>query len=161
MFNHFICLQSADKEWGGSFEPQTQNGQCVGEHHVCGAVQWLREIEPKSPPKSLADEPHANQFIQTLESKHERISNDFFNCDILNSMRISPTDEAFWQERMCNVQEKNAALFNNELMSDVRFVFFQKGLAQEVSDLCKTRLTSSKVQLVVPAHKHILGMGSR
>lgn len=48
-----------------------------------------------------------------------------------------------WQATKPTVRERNAAMFNNELMADVRFVVGSPGLTQ-----------------VIPAHKYVLATGS-
>lgn len=48
-----------------------------------------------------------------------------------------------WQATKPTVRERNAAMFNNELMADVRFIVGSPGLTQ-----------------VIPAHKYVLATGS-
>lgn len=50
-----------------------------------------------------------------------------------------------WQAQRSSVRQRNAAMFNNQLMSDVRFVVGPKG---------------SSAQQSIPAHKYVLATGS-
>jgi BTB/POZ domain-containing protein 3/6 len=56
------------------------------------------------------------------------------------------TSDPNWQAFKNSVRERNAAMFNNELMSDVLFIVGQKG--------------SSFSQQRIPAHKYVLATGS-
>ncbi|GIY15330.1 hypothetical protein CEXT_813161 [Caerostris extrusa] len=53
------------------------------------------------------------------------------------------TSDPNWQSNHASVRERNAAMFNNELMSDVHFLVGPKGSAQKI-----------------PAHKYVLATGS-
>ncbi|XP_035230317.1 BTB/POZ domain-containing protein 6-B-like [Stegodyphus dumicola] len=53
------------------------------------------------------------------------------------------TSDPNWQSNHASVRERNAAMFNNELMSDVHFLVGPKGSAQRI-----------------PAHKYVLATGS-
>ncbi|CAG2115766.1 unnamed protein product, partial [Medioppia subpectinata] len=56
------------------------------------------------------------------------------------------TSDPNWQAFKTTVRERNAALFNNDLMSDISFVVGQKG--------------SNSGQQRIPAHKYVLATGS-
>jgi BTB/POZ domain-containing protein 3/6 len=57
-------------------------------------------------------------------------SSDSAGCDNANnavaqlcrSLEVLSTSDPNWQSHKCNVRERNAAVFNNELMADVHFV---------------------------------------
>ena len=53
------------------------------------------------------------------------------------------TLDSNWQATKPTVRERNAAMFNNDLMADVRFVVGSSGSTQ-----------------VIPAHKYVLATGS-
>lgn len=53
------------------------------------------------------------------------------------------TSDPNWQSNHASVRDRNAAMFNNELMSDVHFLVGPKGSAQKI-----------------PAHKYVLATGS-
>nr|XP_037274568.1 BTB/POZ domain-containing protein 6-B-like isoform X1 [Rhipicephalus microplus] len=61
-------------------------------------------------------------------------------------LRLGPgqTRDPNWQASRASVRERNAAMFRNELMSDVRFLVGPKGPQQQV----------------VPAHRYVLATGS-
>lgn len=54
-----------------------------------------------------------------------------------------PTSDPNWQATKPSVRERNAAMFNNDLMADVRFIVG-----------CEDNLQS------IPAHKYVLATGS-
>lgn len=53
------------------------------------------------------------------------------------------TSDPNWQATKANVRERNAAMFNNDLMSDITFIVGPKGCQQKI-----------------PAHKYVLATGS-
>lgn len=55
----------------------------------------------------------------------------------------SGTEDPNWQATKATVRERNAAMFNNELMADVKFLVGSSGCTQ-----------------VIPAHKYVLATGS-
>lgn len=55
----------------------------------------------------------------------------------------SGTLDPNWQATKPTVRERNAAMFNNDLMADIRFVVGSPGCTQ-----------------VIPAHKYVLATGS-
>lgn len=57
------------------------------------------------------------------------------------------TSHINWQASKTSVRERNAAMFNNELISDITFIVGQKG-------------SSFSSQQRIPAHKYVLATGS-
>lgn len=55
----------------------------------------------------------------------------------------SGTEDPNWQATKGSVRERNAAMFNNELMADVKFIVGSSGSTQ-----------------VIPAHRYVLATGS-
>lgn len=61
----------------------------------------------------------------------------------VSPVNSSSTLDPNWQATKPTVRERNAAMFNNDLMADVRFIVGSPGSTQ-----------------IIPAHKYVLATGS-
>lgn len=86
---------------------------------------YKNNIQSYSPPSSLTSSLYSGTFSAPLISGSEQ------------------TSEFNWQASKSNVRERNAAMYNNKLMSDVTFVVGPKGAQEKI-----------------PAHKYVLATGS-
>lgn len=95
-----------------------------------------------SPPPSSVSPLPSPVLKSSVSSSPTPISGGSSNS---SSGCVSPgsTSDPNWQSRYASVRERNAAMFNNELMSDVHFMVGAKGSAQKI-----------------PAHKYVLATGS-
>ncbi|XP_061499004.1 BTB/POZ domain-containing protein 6-B isoform X3 [Anopheles gambiae] len=64
-------------------------------------------------------------------------------CSVISSTTAADTADPNWQANKSTVRERNAAMFNNELMADIRFIV---GSDEQVQ--------------TIPAHKYVLATGS-
>lgn len=73
-----------------------------------------------------------------------------------------PTNDPNWQASKPTVRERNAAMFNNELMADIKFVVGCDGNLMDFSHKCnKLKLFRLLEQVqTIPAHKYVLATGS-
>lgn len=117
-----------------SYQPETQNGHCVGEH-VC--FQNLTQ---------LLD-------TKKLGSVSEQVAN---RCDFCVNWNKICGDRGLIHEKIDTVQDRNTKLFGNQFMSDIQFVLYEK-----VDDKWPIDANSNEIaQYVVPGHKHILSTAS-
>ncbi|XP_052902392.1 BTB/POZ domain-containing protein 6-B isoform X1 [Anopheles moucheti] len=64
-------------------------------------------------------------------------------CSVISSTTAADTADPNWQANKSTVRERNAAMFNNDLMADIRFIV---GSDEQVQ--------------TIPAHKYVLATGS-
>lgn len=79
----------------------------------------------------------------------------------INQENDDPTTDPNWQATKPTVRERNAAMFNNELMADIKFVVGCDGELMFCLSLhCFKQLPFSEQVQTIPAHKYVLATGS-
>lgn len=89
-----------------------------------------REMIQISPPCTVPSSPAASPVVQITTS-------------LSLPYNINATNDPNWQATRPTIRERNAAMFNNELMADVHFIVGSNGNTERI-----------------PAHKYILATGS-
>lgn len=90
-----------------------------------------------SPPHSISQ----RENLQVMQPASAPGSPPSSPC--VSPIAPSSTLDPNWQATKPTVRERNAAMFNNDLMADVKFVVGTPGMTQ-----------------VIPAHKYVLATGS-
>ncbi|KAL5284365.1 BTBD6.2 family protein [Megaselia abdita] len=107
------------------------SGQQSQQQTTTNSIQITQPVSaPSSPLASPGPMSHSNSFSMPSSGG--------------SSSNVNDTADPNWQATKSTVLERNAAMFNNELMSDVRFV---------------VGIDADNVQ-TIPAHKYILATGS-
>lgn len=118
--------------------------------------------QPSSPLLSPLVSPAA--LGSTTSSSFCLPSNNTNNCNNnANTNNIIDTADPNWQSTKPTVRERNASMFNNELMADIKFIVGDgKHFFIEINFMT---LTSVQIPLLdppqtIPAHKYVLATGS-
>uniref|UniRef100_A0A336LUJ3 CSON005144 protein n=1 Tax=Culicoides sonorensis TaxID=179676 RepID=A0A336LUJ3_CULSO len=147
--------QSQSSGGGGTTSSQQQQSQQVSPGAI--SVNTKRDTitnnmqvtQPTSPLDSPLPSPisiHSSSFSLPSSSHYHLLNCSNGSAGSSNSTSTSGTADTAdpnWQASKSTVRERNAAMFNNELMSDVQFVVGSE------SDIQK-----------IPAHKYVLATGS-
>lgn len=111
-----------------------------------------REMIQISPPCTVPSSPAASPVVQIISS--------------LSLFNINATNDPNWQATRPTIRERNAAMFNNELMSDVHFIVGSNGELKSNSGRKSRSIDCKSIHLLIgnteriPAHKYILATGS-
>jgi BTB/POZ domain-containing protein 3/6 len=73
------------------------------------------------------------------------------------------TSDPNWQANKPTVRERNAAMFNNELMSDIQFIVGNEGKIQCINAMIMKEINFFFILenlQTIPAHKYVLATGS-
>ncbi|KAJ9587144.1 hypothetical protein L9F63_019332, partial [Diploptera punctata] len=106
-------------------EAPNNGGLSLSPPHSVSQRESMQITQPASAPTSPLASPNLNSTS--------------FNLTCLSQSTVDPN----WQASKPTVRERNAAMFNNELMADIRFVVGSAGHTQSI-----------------PAHKYVLATGS-
>ncbi|KAF6199671.1 hypothetical protein GE061_005969 [Apolygus lucorum] len=120
------------------------NAGVLSQHHMQGEGSSIsqREAVQVTQPASAPTSPLASP-APTVTTSFNLSSLSQVNLDNeLGASNVSTLDPN-WQASKSSVRERNAAMFNNELMSDIKFLVGTTGHTQ-----------------TIPAHKYVLATGS-
>ncbi|PSN31285.1 BTB/POZ domain-containing protein 3 [Blattella germanica] len=106
-------------------ESPNNGGLSLSPPHSISQRETMQITQPASAPTSPLASPN--------------LTNTSFNLTCPGQLTVDPN----WQASKPTVRERNAAMFNNELMADIRFVVGSPGHTQSI-----------------PAHKYVLATGS-
>ncbi|XP_043221301.1 BTB/POZ domain-containing protein 6-like [Amphibalanus amphitrite] len=95
------------------------------------------------PPPAPADSPETPVQVQQPFSAPTSPGSPAARPHCLSPTPVPSTSDPNWQATRASLRERNAAMFNNELMADVHFVAGPPGATQRI-----------------PAHKYVLATGS-
>ncbi|XP_001655205.2 BTB/POZ domain-containing protein 6-B isoform X2 [Aedes aegypti] len=127
---------------GGATAPGNQNGPTGGGR---GGVENMQVTQPCSAPSSpTITSPgalSATSFCLPTGANGSNTSSG--GSSVITSTTATDTADPNWQATKSTVRERNAAMFNNDLMADIRFIVG----------------TDEQVQ-TIPAHKYVLATGS-
>lgn len=112
-------------QWA-NVETINNGGLSLSPSHGISQRETMQITQPASAPTSPLASPN---FIST--------TNFNLTCNSLSTL------DPNWQATKSTVRERNAAMFNNELMADIRFIVGSPGHTQNI-----------------PAHKYVLATGS-
>ncbi|XP_050068728.1 BTB/POZ domain-containing protein 6-B [Anopheles maculipalpis] len=143
MFNVLAPFHQSSAAGAGVGSATTTGGQRV-------RIENMQVTQPCSGPSSPT-----NTTFDLLRSPTIYVTNGFFVDDadlgagsggcssVISSTTAADTADPNWQANKSTVRERNAAMFNNDLMADIRFIV---GSDEQVQ--------------TIPAHKYVLATGS-
>lgn len=111
-------------------------------------------------PSSIPSSPLASPQSSTTFCLHSPSALSQIN---INQENDDPTTDPNWQATKPTVRERNAAMFNNDLMADIWFVVGCDGellLVMKSHWLTLTELLPLEQVQTIPAHKYVLATGS-
>ncbi|XP_029736171.2 BTB/POZ domain-containing protein 6-B isoform X2 [Aedes albopictus] len=130
---------------GGATAPGNQNGPAGGGAGR-GGVENMQVTQPCSAPSSpTITSPGALSSTSFClpTGANGGSSTSSGGSSVITSTTATDTGDPNWQATKSTVRERNAAMFNNDLMADIRFIVG----------------TDEQVQ-TIPAHKYVLATGS-
>nr|XP_029736171.1 BTB/POZ domain-containing protein 6-B-like isoform X2 [Aedes albopictus] len=131
---------------GGATAPGNQNGPAGGGAGRGGGVENMQVTQPCSAPSSpTITSPGALSSTSFClpTGANGGSSTSSGGSSVITSTTATDTGDPNWQATKSTVRERNAAMFNNDLMADIRFIVG----------------TDEQVQ-TIPAHKYVLATGS-
>lgn len=131
---------------GGATAPGNQNGPAGGGGASRGGVENMQVTQPCSAPSSpTITSPGALSSTSFClpTGANGGSSTSSGGSSVITSTTATDTGDPNWQATKSTVRERNAAMFNNDLMADIRFIVG----------------TDEQVQ-TIPAHKYVLATGS-
>lgn len=131
---------------GGATAPGNQNSPAGGGGAGRGGVENMQVTQPCSAPSSpTITSPGALSSTSFClpTGANGGSSTSSGGSSVITSTTATDTGDPNWQATKSTVRERNAAMFNNDLMADIRFIVG----------------TDEQVQ-TIPAHKYVLATGS-
>ncbi|XP_062536148.1 BTB/POZ domain-containing protein 6-B isoform X2 [Armigeres subalbatus] len=128
---------------GAATAPGSQNGPAGGSAR--GGVENMQVTQPCSAPSSptITSPGALSSTSFCLPTGANGSSTSSGGSSVITSSAATDTGDPNWQATKSTVRERNAAMFNNDLMADIRFIVG----------------TDEQVQ-TIPAHKYVLATGS-
>ncbi|XP_065077009.1 BTB/POZ domain-containing protein 6-B isoform X2 [Ochlerotatus camptorhynchus] len=123
---------------GGATAPGNQNGPAGGR-----GVENMQVTQPCSAPSSPTITSPGALSSTSFCLPTGVSSTSSGGSSVITSTTAADTGDPNWQATKSTVRERNAAMFNNDLMADIRFIVG----------------TDEQVQ-TIPAHKYVLATGS-
>lgn len=91
------------------------------------------------------------------------LSSTSFTIPSNGTSTATDTADPNWQASKPTIRERNAAMFNNELMADIKFIVGSDGMSEhffyEIIFINILGFFSDHIQ-IIPAHKYVLATGS-